>query len=192
MSLSWSFASFEPDALARLLGGGHDRELDAFVELVGSGSDEFGPPSDPLIARALLESGFSYEAFDARSARTADDIVFAAFSPEGFWDLLAMEAESPDGLHHMVVEELLERGGGGAMLPLLRTGRRCGEESPSACQYVVLSPEEVTILLKETRRAMAAPAPWSAAYVPELVVECLIEPLENGTRWGRWVFASLG
>jgi hypothetical protein len=39
---------------------------------------------------------------------------------------------------------------------------------------------------------MVAPAPWSAPYVPELVVECLIEPLENGMRGGRWVFASLG
>jgi hypothetical protein len=192
MSYSWSFASFEPDALARLLGGGHERELDAFVDLVGSGSDEFGPPSDPLIARALLESGFSYEDFDARSARTADDIVFAAFSPDGFWDLLAMEAESPDGLHPTVIEELLERGGGGAMLPLLRTGRRCGEETPSGCQYVVLSPEEVAILLKETRRAMAAPTRWSAPYLPQVVVECLIEPLERGVREGRWVFASLG
>lgn len=192
MSFAWWFASFEPDALARLLGGGHERELDAFVDLVGTGSDDFGPPSDPAVARALLESGFSYEGIDARSVRAADDIVLAAFSESGFWDVLAMEAESPDGLHHGVIEELLGRTNGGAMLPLLRTGRRCGEETPSPCEYVVLAPEEVTILLKEVRRAMAAPAPWSAPYVPEVVVECLIEPLENGVRDGRWVFASLG
>jgi hypothetical protein len=192
MSYSWSFASFEPDSLARLLGGGHERELDAFVDLVRSGSDEFRPPSDPLIARALIESGSSYEAFDARSARTADDIVFAAFSPGGFWDLLAMEADSPDGLDPTVIEELLERGGWGAMLPLLQTGRRSGEETPSACQYVVLSPEEVAILLKEVRRAMAAPTLWSAPFLPQVVVDCLIEPLEGGVREGRWVFASLG
>lgn len=192
MSYSWSFASFEPEALARLLGGGHERELDAFVELTGSGSDEFGPPSDPEVARELLESGFSYEGFDARSARTADYIVFAAFSESGFWDLLAMRDESPDGLHRGVIEELLGRGGGGAMLPLLRSGRRCGEETPSGCEYAVFAPEEVAILLKEVRRAMAAPVQWSAPYVPEVVVECLIEPLENGVRDGRWVFASLG
>ncbi len=192
MSYAWSFASFEPDALARLLGGGHDVELDAFVDLVGTGSDEFGSPSDPEVARALLELGFSYEGFDARSARTADDIVLAAFSEVGFWDVLAMEAESPDGVHPGIIEELLGRSGGGAMLPLLRTGRRCGEETPSPCEYAVLAPEEVTILVKEVRRAMAAPVQWSAPYVPEVVVECLIEPLENGVRDGRWVFASLG
>jgi hypothetical protein len=192
MSFSWWFASFDPDALARLLGGGHERELDAFVDLVGTGSDDFGPPSDPEIARALLESGFSYEPFDARSARTADEIVLAAFSEAGFWDVLAMQAESPDGVHPGVIDELLGRGGGGAMLPLLRDGRRCGEETPSPCEYIVLAPEEVTILLKEVRRAMAAPVAWSAPYVPELVVECLIEPLENTAGGGRWVFASLG
>ena len=192
MSYLWSFASFEPEALARLLGGGHERELDAFVDLVGTGSDELGPPSDPEVARAVLGSGFSYEGLDARSARTADDIVLAAFSEAGFWDVLAMEAESPDGLHPSIIDELLGRGGGGAMLPLLRTGRRCGEETPSHCEYIVLAPEEVTILLKEVRRAMAAPVLWSAPYVPEVVVECLIEPLQNGVRDGRWVFGSLG
>ena len=192
MSYAWWFASFDPDALARLLGGGHERELNAFVDLVGTGSDEFGSASDPEVARALLQSGFSYEGFDARSTRTADDIVIAAFSEVGFWDVLAMEAESPDGVHPGIIKELLERSGGGAMLPLLRTGRRCGEETPSPCEYAVLAPEEVAILLKEVRRAMAAPVPWSAPYVPEVVVECLIEPLENGVRDGRWVFASLG
>jgi hypothetical protein len=191
MSYTWSFASFDPEALARLLGGGHQRELDAFVDLVGSGADGLGP-LDPAIARALLGSGFSYEDFDAGDAQQADDIVFLAFSPDGFWDDLAMEADSPDGLPPDVIEELLARTGGGAMLPLLRTGRRCGEETPSPCDYAVLAPEEVTILLKEVRRAMAAPAAWSAPHVPELVSECLIEPLENGTRGGRWVFASLG
>jgi hypothetical protein len=192
MSFAWWFASFEPDALARLLGGGHERELDAFVDLVGTGSDDFGPPSDPEVARALLDSGFSYEGFDARSARTADDIVLAAFSDVGFWDVLAMRAESPDGLSATIIDELLGRGGGGAMLPLLLTGRRCGEETPSACEYVVLAPEEVTILVTEIRRAMAAPVRWSAPYVPQAVVACLIEPLEHGVRDGRWVFASLG
>jgi hypothetical protein len=192
LSFAWWFASFEPDALARLLGGGHERELDAFVDLVGTGSDEFGPPSDPEVARTLLESGFSYEAFDARSARTADDIVLAAFSEVGFWDVLAMAAESPDGLHPGVIDELLGRGGGGAMLPLLQTGRRCGEETASACEYVVLAPEEVTILVNEVRRAMAAPVGWSAPHVPQAVVACLLEPLQNGVRDGRWVFASLG
>jgi hypothetical protein len=191
MSFAWWFASFEPDALARLLGGGHERELDAFVDFVGSGSDEFDP-LDPEIARTLLESGFSYEALDARSARTADDIVIAAFSEDGFWDLLAMRPESPDSLHPSVIDELLGRAGGGAMLPLLRMGRRCGEETPSHCEYAVLAPEEVAILLKEVRRAMAAPVQWSAPYVPEVVVECLIQPLESGVRDGRWVFASLG
>ncbi len=192
MSFAWWFASFEPDALARLLGGGHERELDAFVDLVGTGSDDFGPPSDPEVARALLESGFSYEGFDARSARTADDIVLAAFSDVGFWDVIAMRAESPDGVGAAVIDELLGRGGGGAMLPLLLTGRRCGEETASPCEYVVLAPEEVTILVKEVRRAMAAPVQWSAPYVPQAVVASLIEPLQNGVRDGRWVFASLG
>ncbi len=192
MSFAWWFASFEPDALARLLGGGHEREIDSFVDLVGTGSDEFGPPSDPEVARALLESGFSYEGFDARSARTADDIVLAAFSDVGFWEVLAMRAESPDGVHPGVIDELLGRGGGGAMLPLLRSGRRCGEETATACEYMVLAPEEVTILLKEVRRAMAAPVQWSAPYVPQVVVQSLIEPLQNGVREGRWVFASLG
>lgn len=192
MSYQWWFYSFEPDALARLLGGGHEPELDAFVDLVGTGSDEFGSPSDPVVARALLESGFSYEGFDARSARTADDIVIAAFSEVGFWHVLTMEPESPDGLHPAVIDELLARANGGAMLPLLRTGRRCGEETPSACEYVVLAPEEVTILLKEVRRAMAAPVPWSAPHAPQDVVECLIGPLESGVRDGRWVFGSLG
>lgn len=191
MSYSWSFASFSPDALALLLGGGHERELDAFVQRVGDGADGI-VPGDPEIARALLESGFSYESFDARTAREADDIVFAAFSPEGFWDVLGMRVESPDGVDPLVIEELLGRGGGGAMLPLLRSGRRCGEETPSACQYCVLSPEEVTILLKDVRRSMAAPIGWSEPYVPEVIVECLIEPLQNGVRDGRWVFASLG
>ena len=192
MSYAWWFASFEPEALARLLGGGHERELDAFVDLVGTGSDELGPPSDPEVARVVLESGFSYEGLDARSARSADDIVLAALSESGFWDVLAMEAESPDGLHPGVIAELLGRADGGAMLPLLRSGRRCGEEAPSACGYVVLAPEEVTILLKEVRRSMAAPVSWSAPYVPQVVVECLIQPLESGVREGRWVFGSLG
>jgi hypothetical protein len=116
----------------------------------------------------------------------------AAFSELGFWDVLAMEAESPEGLHRPVIDELLGRGGGGAMLPLLRTGRRCGEETASACEYVVLAPEEVTILVNEVRRAMAAPIGWSAPHVPQAVVACLIEPLQNGVRNGRWVFASLG
>lgn len=191
MSYAWWFASFEPEALARLLRGGHERELDAFVDFVGSGSNEFDP-LDPEIARTLLESGFSYEGVDARSARMADDIVSAAFSEAGFWDLLAMRPESPDSLHPSVIDELLRRGGSSAMRPILRTGRRCGEETPSLCEYAVLAPEEVAILLKEVRRAMAAPVPWSAPYVPQVVVECLIQPLESGVRDGRWVFGSLG
>ena len=56
----------------------------------------------------------------------------------------------------------------------------------------MLAPEEVTILLKEDRRSMAAPVSWSAPYVPQVVVECLIQPLESGVREGRWVFGSLG
>lgn len=192
MSYLWWFSSFSPVAFKQLLAGEHPQELDAFVARVASSFDALeAAPEDAEIARKLLASGFSYEGFDRRTARTADEIVASAFSDDGLRDVLEIKPLSPDGVHPSVIEELIARTDP-SILPSLVTGRRFGEDGPAPCEYCILSPEEVALALDEIGRAVSVPVPWSTKYVPDLVRECLIEPLTIGMANGRWIFGALG
>ena len=192
MSYLWWFSSFSPVALERVLTDGDQGRLDDLVALASEEETRFADTlTQGTVARRLLSSGLSYEGFDEKQARIADDVVQLVFSPGGLWEELEMEGVSPDGVHPSVISELMARTET-SVLPLLVKGRRAGQDEPVQCEYCILSPAEAAQAVDDAERAMAAPMAWSADYLPEEVAECLVGPLRAGSTDGRWIFASLG
>ncbi len=132
------------------------------------------------IARQIAKNGFSYSGLSKSEATMLDEITMSFFCPEGLETILEFVYESPDGVHVSQVEELIARCRGGKtslfsrlfskaetapqlkILPLFLTGRRLnGNGLPElANQYIVLNPDEVSVLHEEVTQAIATPAKW--------------------------------
>lgn len=191
MSHSWSFHSFSDEAFSNVFGRSSPQQASEFQEFVASGLGE-GNPEITRASRSMLMSGISYGGASPDASRAMDEVIKLAFSPEGFEAELEVEHLSPDGIHPSVIAELVRRLN--APTPLLSgllRGKRFGQAEPADCEYCIFRSDEVSAVLHEIRSACAARGAWSAEYVPELLLECLIEPLETAERAGRPVFCHL-
>jgi len=194
MSYLWSFKSFDASKLSALFGNERSPAADRLRTLVRSDSDESGfddPDEAALVADALLASGFSYEGFDRRQARVADDVITLIFLSEGFSSELDVVNLSEDGIHHGDLRELVARNPDASMLQILvRSGRRAGQDEPVQCEYCILDPSEVARLIDEVRTAIAEPIEWSDEWRRSNSEDFLLSPLLAAG--DLWLFGSLG
>lgn len=193
MSQLWHFYSYSEAAFKAYLGGG---DAVATEEVVAAATWDEGAWSDLEAVRRLsstiAQRGIDYPGRSPSEAALLDELIPALFAPEGLAEQWAVVAESPDGLHPSVVRELLPRSQGASILPILLGGRRYGAAELFDCGYCFLDPAECERLAAEAGRALASGGPWSGAWLPEVVAECLIGPLRSASSKGRPVFGSLG
>lgn len=191
MSYSWSFHSFSDESFGDVFGRSSPQRVGEFLESAAYALGEVSPEISHA-SRSMLTSGISYDGLSPGASRAMDEVVKLAFSPEGLGAELGVEHLSPDGVHPSVIDELVRRPGAPApLLACLLRGRRFGQAGTADCGYCIFRPGEVSAVLEEIRHACAADAAWSADYLPELLQECLVEPLEAAERAGRPVFCHL-
>jgi hypothetical protein len=192
VSYLWSFVTFDADRLLGLFGDPAGAATARLVELTasdGAGFDDAAHAAD--VATRFAGSGLSYEGLDARDARVADGLVMLIFSPEGFERDLAVEYLSDEGVHPLEINELLARVPDARLLPALILGRRAGEDETSRCEYCVLAPDELGVLLQEIDSGLADDRPWPTAYGRATVQDHLRSPIERAVEQGSWVYAEL-
>jgi hypothetical protein len=199
MSYLWSFYSYDPVEYQRYLTGQGALSQENALALLDWDAEAFGG-SDAVewLASHLSLSGLSYEGLVDIAPGQLDAVVPALFSPEGLERELAVEPESPEGVHSSAFSELVARCAStdrpARLLTILaRGGRRAnGEEPQAACEYCLLSPDEVKTMLGEVDVAFSVDTPWSAAYQPQLVDECLRQVLRRVVAKGKALAALLG
>lgn len=193
MARLWWFYSFCPERFAAFFDGSvPDAERRVVDAATWEGSFWRDPSVPARLAARMTAGGIRYDGLSAADAAALDQLLPMLFSPEGLAEQWEVVAESPDGLPPSVVQELLPRVTGAVLLPVLVGGRRFGEAEPSACEYCCLSPAECGRLVDEVERALASGGPWSGAWLPEVVGECLLGPLQSSLSTGRPLFGSLG
>jgi hypothetical protein len=193
MSRMWSFYSYNA---ARFVAYFDGSVRDAAREVTDAVTWDDGAWRDPSVPRRLAaritEGGIRYNGLPDSDAAALDQLLPMLFAPEGLAEQWEVTPESPDGFHPSVVLELAPRAAGTMLLPVLIGGRRFGSSDPSACGYCFLSLADCERLVLEAERALGADRPWSAGWVPDVVSECLIDPLRSAVSKGRPVFGSLG
>jgi hypothetical protein len=171
-----------------------------------------------ILAREIVRSGVSYDGLDPEDATRLDELILGFFCAEGLEGALAGKPESPEFVNMIVIDELLRRASGRSMtsvarqsflqrlfqrqstlsepfavpmrlLPLMRTGRRYGDEEPPDydAMYVIFSPEELRELSSEIRAILALPGTWAADHVPTEAQENLVAVFEKVAASGRWL-----
>jgi hypothetical protein len=190
----WWFYSYSARRFASYFDGSVP---DAASDLVDAATWDDGggwpEPSVPARLAALITAeGIRYEGMATTDAVALDQLLPMLFAPEGLAEKWEVVPESPDGLHPWVVTELLPRATGAALLPVLIGGRRFGVSEPSLCEYCFLSADECELIAREAEQALSSGGPWSAAWVPDVVQECLVGPLRSAISKGRPLFGSLG
>ena len=193
MSWLWHFYSYSQPAFDAYLGGGRAGAVEEVVDAVAWDGWAW---ADPVVIRRLAERvahrGISYAGLTRHEAECLDELIPALFAPEGLaaqWDVVP---ESPDGLHPSVVQEMMRRAAGAALLPILLSGRRYGAVEPCACGYCLLSSSEAEQMAAEAERTLASTRAWSGAWVPGVVRDCLLDPLRSAFAKGRTLIGKLG
>ncbi len=195
MSYNWAFYSMPYQTFNKVVGGGdpdiETRAIEAVTwEKLYKGDDE---QIVCRLARSVIRNGIDYALLHEKEALMLDEVVRALFSSEGLAEDLELDPESPDGLHPSIVEELLSAAGNHELrlLPILTAGRRFRTTAPSSCEYCILSTEEVSDLLSEVEQIITQAPKWSADYVPDVINECLCEPLASAKEKGRALYGQL-
>ncbi len=190
MAYHWWFASFEAERLFELFA---DPSGPAVVRMVALAPELqtrlVDPPTAVRVVQTFLASGLSYDDLSLREATAADDLVPEIFSPRGFGAELLVEPLSPAGIPQTLVRELVTRLPSASALKSLISGRRAGQDQPSACAYVVLEPAEVALLIHEVEAALAVWLPWESEGGPQMTRDLLLAPLRDSV--GAWVFGQL-
>jgi len=196
MSYLWSFYSFPESEFGRVFGSG-----DAAVEksaIEAATWEEAGftdPGAAGELAARIVRQGISYDGLTTQEASLLDDLILILFSPEGLWEQLSIEPESPDGLHPEIVEEVAQHVSpeqAQNLLPYLIDGRRFKNGGkPTGEVYCVLSPPEVSSLVGTVMAAVERADQWSEPYVPEVIQECLIDVLDQTAEKKRWCIGFL-
>jgi hypothetical protein len=189
----WWFYSYDPKRFAAYFDGS---VLDAARQVADAVTWDDGAWRDPSaphrLAAQIAAGGIRYDGLPDADTTALDQMLPMLFAPEGLAEQWDVTPESPDGLHPSVILELLPRVAGAMLLPVLIDGRRFGAATPSACEYCFLSLADCERLAVEVEQALESDGPWSAAWVPDVVNECLVVPLRSASSKGRPVFGSLG
>lgn len=192
MSRLWHFFSYSQPAFDAYLGGGGAGTVEEVIAAVLWDEEAWADAADARrLAERSAHDGISYANLSSREASCLDQLLQALFAPEGLAEKWEVVPESPDGLHPSIVQELLPRAVGATLMPVLLVGRRYGAAESSACGYCFLSPTECERLAAEAEQALASTNAWSGAWLPGVVVDCLIGPLRSASSKGRPVFGSL-
>lgn len=183
MSYLWWFASFSKSQLDAVVGSADSSMEEAVIETATwDDFDDDEIAERTRLARHLVRSRDVYDGLTDEEVKIMDAIVSGLFCTEGLEQELWLEYESPEGLHPSVIVEMLKRAKGKldvSLLPILRSGRRLGQTSPTMCEYCVLNVEEIPALRGEVEAILALPGEWSAPYVAEEIEECLRSVLAN-------------
>jgi hypothetical protein len=197
MSLGWWFHAYSPRGFEALFGSGSEESLATLRELLLSDFAGFDPKDRPTVERLtqwLVQRGLTYEGLSATETRLLDAMVLVVFCPEGP-EFLERRSLSPDLLHPAVLEQAARRAGASfrqALAPLLEEGRRHGTSGPAAgCRYALLSPAECDTIARETRHLLDAGVRWPEDGFPDVLQECLVQPLADEGREGGPVIALL-
>ena len=134
------------------------------------------PASVVRMATRICTLGISYDGLDRREAAELDSMIVGFFCKEGLQALLQYKIEHRNGLHGVVVAELLSRArpSGGflgigskegfpvSLATAFDTGRRMGttQTPDSSGVYFVLRPSEVPVALQEVDGLLALDRPW--------------------------------
>ena len=197
MSYLWSFQSFDPAKSQHIFGGGDPCARDAVVRALTWDEDAFDDVDAVVfVAEWIVSHGITYAGLAGSMRELLDDLIPVIFSPEGLAQELDVRPESPDGVHPSVFEEIIARASGHPslrMLPLFRRGRRHGEtETTSRCEYVILTPDELSTLCEELEAVLGQTVAWSADGLPELIRECLLDVAAAISSRDRAAVALLG
>lgn len=194
MSYLWHFYSFSKPALDRVIGSGTEDSKTLVVDAVTW--DEWHNDMSKVkeIAIGIVDRGVNYAALSEKDREILDEIIKLIFGPEGLWEHLEVEPESPEGIHWNTINELIQRAGGeekAKYLRLLKNGRRL-DSSDYAGNYVILSPEEVSALLEEAAQAYNAMQKWSNDEDKEIAKECLLNVLMKVRQKGKHLVGIQG
>ena len=187
MSFLWHFSSYDHAKLGSLT---ESAIADALLWDDGAFDNV---SSVQRLAQHIASAGISYSGLSATDAALLDELIPMMFSPEGLESELALEPESDDGLAPTIVSEMVEHLPTASCLRWLVRGRRHGSESFDVeCNYVILSPTDVTDLLAECASVMDSSPDWSQDYVPDVIRECLIDTLTSIQAKGKYAIGALG
>ena len=187
MSFLWHFSSYDHAKLGSLT---ETSIADALLWDDGAFDD---PSAVQRLAKHIASAGIEYSGLSATDAELLDELVPLLLSPEGLESELAVEPESDDGLAPTIVAEMIEHLPTASYLRWLVRGRRHGSESTDVeCNYVILSPTDVTDLLTECTSVMDSHPDWSQDYAPDVIRECLIDTLTSIQAKGKYAIGALG
>jgi len=187
MSFLWHFLSYDHAKLGSLT---ESVIADALLWNDGAFDD---PSAVQRLAKHIGSGGIAYSGLSATDAELLDELVPFLFSPEGLESELAVEPESDDGLAPSIVSEMIEHLPTASCLQWLVRGCRHGSESTDVeCNYVILSPVDVTDLLTECISVTDSSPAWSQDYIPDVIRECLIDSLISIQAKGKHAIGALG
>ena len=188
MSFLWHFSSYDHLKLGSLT---ESAIADALLWDDGAFNDV---AAVKRLAQHIASAGISYSGLPPADAELLDELIPLLFSPEALESELGVEPESDDGLAPSVVSEMIEHLPNAAFLPSLIRGRRYGSDSTDVvdCNYVILTPANVTDLLAECATVMESSPAWTQTYIPDVIRECLIDTLTSIQAKGKYAIGALG
>jgi len=207
MSMMWGFYSYSQARFDAFFGGGEPNAAQQILDALASAhgdddeedeDDEDGDEEDdaPCTSAESLKwaDRITRHGISREDVQGMDDVFQSLFSPDGLWEQLEMESESPDGLHPSVVAEMQQFADAESfsLLTVLDGGRRYGETDDADCDYCFLSVAECEQLLSGVRQILAKGGPWSDRWMPKVIEECLAGPLQAAVSKKRPLFGTLG
>jgi hypothetical protein len=191
MSMMWCLFGYSQTGFDRVFGGG-DPDIESIaVDGVLWNEGAFKKPEVvERLTRALVRGGVDYARLHSDEKALLDEVLCMLFMPEGgLVDLLEIEPLSPEGLHPIFVQELVERSRRTRhlrKLPYLVTGRRFGDGKPDeTSSYCHFSPQEAAELLDEVRAGMSVAVGWARPDSHLTLTDELVAPLESIVGTGR-------
>lgn len=197
MSFAWAFYTVSVPRWESCFQGAHTEKAQAFLSAL-TWDEAVDQEAARFAADHLARNGLEYSGLSEDDACLIDECISLLTSEEGLGHELEREAVSPDFVHPSAVEKLLRAAEAAKvrcdLLPLLRSGRRYGAVAPSStCNYCVLTPSESAGMVKELSSVLASTKGWGKdAWIPDLVRECLVQPLTKAAESERLLLGLLG
>lgn len=197
MSFAWSFYTVSPTGFESYFAGPHPDKL-ATLTAALTWDDGVDPDAAEFAAARIANHGLDYSGLSAEEGTLLDECLAMLTSDEGLGEEIERKPQSPDFVHPSVIESLLRAAHSSKidvrLLPILRSGRRYGESVPTPnCNYCLLSPAEAKELASELTAILSATKSWGKeSWMPQLVAECLLQPLSKSVETERLLLGRLG
>jgi hypothetical protein len=197
MSFAWAFYTVSRSKFEGCFSGPHPEKQERIISaLTWDGGVDLDAAE--FAANHIANHGLDYSGLSIEDATLLDECFAMLISPEGLGEELECVSQSPDFVHPSVVESLHRAADASKitvrLLPILRSGRRYGAAEPTPnCNYCFFSPSEAKDLARELSAILSAINNWGKEkWMPDLVTECLLQPLTKCVESDRPLIGRLG